>query len=108
MVHIDRRALLLDGLFYLVSLGVAFIVALLVAFVLFLCGASAGLVLAAMATGAVIGLALARRATRGGARVLPGTRHPTALERPEISPAAILISWVDTVDRLTRHVRKTV
>lgn len=78
MVHIDRRALLLDGLFYLVSLGVAFAVALPVAVVLFLCGASAGVVLALMVAGAVIGLALARRATRGGRGSFPapGTLRP--------------------------------
>lgn len=78
MLHADRRALLLDGLFYLVSLGVAFVAALLVAFVLFLCGASAGLVLGSMATGAVIGVAVARRATRGGRGSFPapGTLRP--------------------------------
>ncbi len=71
MVHIDRRALLLDGLFYLVSLGVAFLVALPVAVVLFLCGASAGVVLALMVTGALLGVAAARRATRGGRGSFP-------------------------------------
>lgn len=60
----DRRALLIDALLYLASLGVLFVVALFVACALWLCGASPGVIVGAMWIAATIGAGTARRLTR--------------------------------------------